>query len=482
MSFDNIAEAVKPTTLNIFHSLQEANDKLDAIIENSFDGIYITDGDGNTIKVNKAYELITGLKRSEVMGFNMRDLMKRNVISVSGSILAIQKRHAITLHQEFKTGKKALITSSPVFDKDNNITMVVTNVRDLTEIYNLKEEVARGKFTVAKSMEDLSASAKREKPPHSEDLVCVDENSLAVLHLANKVAALDTTVILFGETGVGKEMFAKYIYQNSPRRNKPFIKVNCGAISPNLVESELFGYERGAFTGANKNGKIGLFEAADKGTIFLDEIGELPLDMQVKLLRVLQEQEIERIGGTSPIKVDVRVIAATNRNLEEMVKEKTFRQDLYYRLMVFPISIPPLRERPDDIVPLLELYVNAFNKKYGFHKSFTPLALQFIQNYYWPGNIRELKNIVERSIIISNDDHITSDDLPFLQSEKKVSIHTKLPAETTNLKKMVEQIELEYINLAYDKYGNVREAAASLGMDPSTFVRKRKKYMANLEK
>ena len=348
MSTPTISDNNKPTTLNIFHNLQEANDKLDAVIENSFDGIYITDGDANTIKVNKAYELITGLKRSEVMGCNMRDLMKQNIISVSGSLLAIQKRHPVTLHQQFKTGKKALITSSPVFDKEDNITMVVTNVRDLTEIYNLKEEVARSKMRSPRSPDELESI--REKLSHtSEDLVCADENSLAVLHLANKVAALDTTVILFGETGVGKEMFAKYIYQNSSRKDKPFIKVNCGAISPSLVESELFGYEKGAFTGANRNGKVGLFEVADKGTIFLDEIGELPLDMQVKLLRVLQEQEIERIGGTSPIKVDVRVIAATNRNLEEMVADKTFREDLYYRLMVFPITIPPLRERPDDI-------------------------------------------------------------------------------------------------------------------------------------
>ena len=475
-----ISDHIKPTTLNIFHNLQEANDKLDAIIENSFDGIYITDGDANTIKVNKAYEMITGLKRAEVMGCNMRDLMKRNVISVSGSLLAIQKGHPVTLHQEFKTGKKALITSSPVFDKDNNITMVVTNVRDLTEIYNLKEEVARSKMQEPKSQEQLNSI--REKLSLTEDIVCVDENSLAVLHMANKVASLDTTVILFGETGVGKEMFAKYIYQNSPRKNKPFIKVNCGAISPNLVESELFGYEKGAFTGANRNGKIGLFEIADKGTIFLDEIGELPLDMQVKLLRVLQEQEIERVGGTAPIKVDVRVIAATNRNLETMVDDKTFREDLYYRLMVFPITIPPLRERPDDIQPLLELFVGNFNKKYGFNKVFTPLALQFIQNYHWPGNIRELKNIVERAMIISNDDHITSEDLPFIQSEKKPVVHTKLPTETTNLKKMIEQIELEYISLAYEKYGNVRDAAQSLGMDPSTFVRKRKKYLSNMEK
>ena len=481
MSTPTISDNNKPTTLNIFHNLQEANDKLDAVIENSFDGIYITDGDANTIKVNKAYELITGLKRSEVIGCNMRDLMKQNIISVSGSLLAIQKRHPVTLHQQFKTGKKALITSSPVFDKEDNITMVVTNVRDLTEIYNLKEEVARSKMRSPRSLDELESI--REKLSHtSEDLVCVDENSLAVLHLANKVAALDTTVILFGETGVGKEMFAKYIYQNSSRKDKPFIKVNCGAISPSLVESELFGYEKGAFTGANRNGKIGLFEVADKGTIFLDEIGELPLDMQVKLLRVLQEQEIERIGGTSPVKVDVRVIAATNRNLEEMVADKTFREDLYYRLMVFPITIPPLRERPDDILPLLDLFMTTFNKKYSFQKVFTPLALQFIQNYNWPGNIRELKNIVERAMIISNDDHITSEDLPFIQQEKKPVIHTKLPTETTNLKKMIEQIELEYISLAYEKYGNVRDAAESLGMDPSTFVRKRKKYMIDLEK
>jgi len=479
LSISAISEQNQPTTLSIFHNLQEANDKLDAIIENSFDGIYITDGDANTIKVNKAYELITGLKRDEVMGYNMRDLLKRNVISISGSLLAIQKGHPVTLHQEFKTGKKALITSSPVFDKNNNITMVITNVRDLTEIYNLKEEVARSKMQASRNQEQLNSI--REKLSLTEEMVCVDENSLGVLHMANKVAALDTTVILFGETGVGKEMFAKYIYQNSLRKDKPFIKVNCGAIAPNLVESELFGYEKGAFTGANRNGKIGLFEVADKGTIFLDEIGELPLDMQVKLLRVLQEQEIERIGGTTPIKVDVRVIAATNRNLETMVTDKTFREDLYYRLMVFPITIPPLRERTDDIQPLLELFMGNFNKKYGFQKTFTPLALQFIQDYHWPGNIRELRNIVERAMILSNDDHITSEDLPFIQSEKKPVVHTKLPTETTNLKKMVEQIELEYINLAYEKYGNVRDAAQSLGMDPSTFVRKRKKYMSDTE-
>ncbi len=461
-----------PDTLTIFDDLQEANDKLDAIIENSFDGIYITNANATTIKINRAYETITGLKRSEVLGYNMRDLLKRNVISVSGSLLAIQKRQPITLHQKFKTGKQALITSCPVFDKDNNINMVVTNVRDLTEIYTLKEEVARNNLLSSrKEIENIKKSLSITK-----EMICVDSNSLSVLSLANKVAPLDTTVILFGETGVGKGLFANYIYQNSRRKSMPFIKVNCGAISPTLIESELFGYEKGAFTGANRDGKIGLFEAAHKGTIFLDEIGELPLNMQVKLLRVLQEQEIERIGSTVPIPVDVRIIAATNRNLEEMVKEKAFRQDLYYRLMVFPITIPPLRERSDDIIPLLNLFRDNFNTKYGFHKNFSSSALQIIQEYSCPGNIRELKNIVERSMIISDDNEISCEDLPFLHMEHKSAVPFVLPHEATNLKKVLEQIELSYINDAYAKYGNVRTAAESLGMDPSTFVRKRKKF------
>lgn len=220
---------------------------------------------------------------------------------------------------------------------------------------------------------------------------------MEIISLSKRVAPLDTTVILLGETGVGKEVFAKYIYQNSSRNDKPFIKVNCGAIPANLVESELFGYEKGAFTGADRNGKMGLFEVADTGTIFLDEVGELPLDMQVKLLRVLQEQEFERIGGRKPVKADVWVLAATNRNLEEMVRQKAFREDLYYRLMIFPIHIPPLRERPADIIPLASLFLSQLNKKYNFKKYFSLISITMMKDYNWPGNIRELRNIVERA-------------------------------------------------------------------------------------
>lgn len=454
---------------NIFNNLQEANERLDAIIENSFDGIYITDNKANTIKVNKSYEVITGLKKEEVLGKNMIDLIKNNVISISGSVLALQKKEPITLQQEFKTGKKALITSSPVFDKKGNIIMVVTNVRDLTEIYKLKKEVEKNSLLTKKNIDIKSTSIKE-----NEKIICVDENSKQVLNIAKKVAGLDTTVMLIGQTGVGKELFANYILNNSNRKNEPFIKVNCGAISPSLAESELFGYEKGSFTGADKKGKAGIFEAANNGTVFLDEVGELPLSLQVKLLRVIQEREIERVGGTKSIKVNVRIIAATNADLEQLVENNLFRKDLYYRLMVFPIYIPPLKERKEDIIPLINLFKDTFNNKYGFNKSFSNEALEFLREQDWPGNIRELRNVVERGLILS-DNVVTTKDLNFPKYNKDIIKDFKLP-KTDNLKELIEQIELAYINKAYEKYKNVRQAAASLNMDPSTFVRKRKKY------
>lgn len=453
---------------NIFNNLQEANERLDAIIENSFDGIYITDNKANTIKVNKSYEIITGLKKEEVLGKNMIDLIKNNVISISGSVLALQKKEPVTLHQEFKTGKKALITSSPVFDKNGDIIMVVTNVRDLTEIYRLKKEAEQNNFNKNNTPIDNNNTLQ------DENIISIDENSKEILNIARKVAGLDTTVMLIGETGVGKELFANYILKNSKRKNKPFIKVNCGAITPSLAESEFFGYEKGAFTGADKNGKAGIFEAANNGTVFLDEIGELPLSLQVKLLRVLQENEIERVGGTKSIKVNVRIIAATNANLEKLVDQKLFRKDLYYRLMVFPIYIPPLRNRKKDIIPLVNLFKDTFNKKYGFNKSFSNDVLEKLQNYDWPGNIRELRNIVERGLILA-ENTVTIKDLIFFDNKETQNNNFNLP-DTNNLKELIEQIELSYINKAYDKYKNVRQAAESLNMDPSTFVRKRKKY------
>ncbi|MBQ7796199.1 MAG: sigma 54-interacting transcriptional regulator [Lachnospiraceae bacterium] len=454
-----------------------SNEYLDAVIEHSFDGIYITDGEANTIKVNRSYLTISGLQKSDVLGHNMRELVGNKTISASGTLMALEQKRPITIHQEFKTGKQALVTSSPIFNSKNEVVLVITNVRDITELYRLKEEVTQRKEEEQKLRQELQ-HMKTDTLNHA-DIIASDPKTERIIAMLDKVAPLDTTVILLGETGVGKEVFAKYIYQNSTRQNKPFIKVNCGAIPANLVESELFGYEKGAFTGADKNGKMGLFELANNGTIFLDEVGELPLDMQVKLLRVLQEQEFERIGGRKPIKVDVRVIAATNRNLEEMVEQKTFRQDLYYRLMIFPINIPPLRERIGDILPLAELFLGQLNKKYDMQKYFSSLSVTMMQDYGWPGNIRELRNIIERAVIISNGNEITPDTLHLYAANDRPKLRPRVLNPVADLKTAMEELELEYINHAYETYGNVRDAAASLGMTPSTFVRKRQRFGEN---
>ena len=317
-----------------------------------------------------------------------------------------------------------------------------------------------------------------------KNMVAVDNATLSVILMADKVAPMDSTVMLTGETGVGKEVFAEYIHQNSKRSDKAFIRINCGAIPANLIESELFGYERGAFTGADKNGKMGLFEVADHGTVFLDEIGELPLEMQVKLLRVLQEQEVERIGGVKPIKIDVRVIAATNRNLEEMAKQKKFREDLYYRLMVFPIEIPPLRERKKDVIPLAEMFLGRLNRKYGFEKQFSDGAVRLMEDYSWPGNIRELKNIVERAVIINEAAEISASSLSIAVPTSPMRCAEQIRSDVDgdiNLKAAVEAVEKEYMERAYQKYGNVRDAAKSLGMTHATFVRKRQRYTSGKE-
>lgn len=472
-------------TKEIFSTIAEAAERLSAIIEHSFDGIFITDKNANVLRINHAYEDITGLKSEEVLGKNMADLVKGKLISQSGSLIVARTKKPVTLQQRFKSGKEALVTSSPIFDKNGTLIMIVTNVRDLTEIYNLKEIVQEK----TDAMERLRLELAHIQNPESEqEVIAKDETTLAAILLANRVAPMDTTVILLGETGVGKEVMARYIYQHSHRVKNSFIKVNCGAIPESLIESELFGYESGAFTGANRSGKIGLFELANKGTLFLDEIGELPKDMQVKLLRVLQEQEIMRIGGTKPIKINVRVIAATNRNLEEMVKNGEFREDLYYRLTVFPISIPPLRLRKKDITPLALSFLTKLNQKYSFKKYFSDISIQLLNEYNWPGNIRELKNIVERAIIISSSDEICPEDLHLLHQSQPIIISSPAHPDTrqqkdeaaiqlpVDLQDTLAHMEYQYLTAAYQQCGNVRDAAHALGITPSTFVRKRKKY------
>lgn len=457
-------------------SERELNRQLFTILSSIYDGLYITDGQANTILINRAYEEVSGLRREDVLGKSMQEIVATGMIDRSGSLGVLKTRKPVTLEQTFRTGKQALITSTPHFDSSGEITMIITVVRDMTEIYGLQRKYQESEERRRSEMEFLQRNQR-----FVSRMVAADPRTLEVLARAQKVAALDTTILLLGETGVGKEQFARYIYENSARARQSFIGINCGAIPASLIESELFGYEKGAFTGASKEGKMGVFESADKGTVFLDEVGDLPLEMQVHLLRVLQEMQVRRVGGVRSISVDVRIIAATNRNLLDMVHEKTFREDLYYRLNVVPIEIPPLRERKRDIRPLVESFLKDMNKKYRYQKRFADAAMEILHSYAWPGNVRELKNVVEQAVILSAGDEIQPSELPIACRFEGES-HGGDETGRVNLKLEVARFEYEYICRAYEKYGTVRAAAASLGMDSATFVRKRRKFEELLQK
>ena len=316
----------------------------------------------------------------------------------------------------------------------------------------------------------------------ADDFVVASRSMSSILNEAMSVTKYDCNVLITGDTGVGKEKIAGFIQKNSSRKMHPYIKVNCASISPNLMESEFFGYEKGAFTGADAKGKKGLFEAADNGVIFLDEVGELPLDMQAKLLRVIQDGEFMRVGGTVPIKTNVRIISATNRRLEDMVEQKSFRRDLYYRLNVFPIVIPSLSDRKEDIPPLVESFMEKYNEKFGMDKYMDDDAVEYLMNHPWPGNIRELENVVQRLMIASKNDSITMMDvLSELDVKMADKIQGSLPKESidqgeASLGRLVDAFEKDLIKYAWDKYGSTRKAAKAMGVSQTQFVRKKNKY------
>ena len=356
-------------------------------------------------------------------------------------------------------------------------TFDIALVRELADYF---ENAAVMKVESAEKDESAEASASpydRSLIEQSklEDFVCVSRPMRNVLREIANVSKYDCNVIIFGDTGVGKEKVANLIQKNSDRKMQPFVKINCGAISPNLIESEFFGYEKGAFTGANTGGKKGYFEIANNGVMFLDEIGELPLEMQVKLLRVLESREVVRIGGNQAIPVDVRIISATNQDLEEMAKQGKFREDLYYRLNVVRLDIPPLRERPEDIPPLSLMFINRFNSQYGMNKQFTYPVLRELQKQVWRGNVRELKNTIENMFVLSSRDYLQIQDLPWRRDREQEPIKHEQTA-VQSLDEAVADFVRQLLQSARQRCGSTRQMAAELKVDQSTVVRKMKKY------
>src|SRR5699024_6543855 len=279
---------------------------------------------------------------------------------------------------------------------------VVYNARDITEIRYLRDKIERSEaliHTYKSELEEINVFQDNKS-----GFIALAPNMLKIKQMINRIAQFNTTILITGESGVGKGVITKTIHEQSNRKDQPFIHINCGAIPESLIESELFGYEKGAFTGAQKDGRIGLIEQADKGILFLDEIAEMPLHLQVKLLKVLQERQFYRLGGSEIVKVDIRIIAATNQNLEELVEQGMFREDLYYRLNVVPINIPPLRTRPEDITYLIDYFFKQFNEKYGLSAYLSLEAENALHRYKWPGNVRELENLIERLVIMSENE------------------------------------------------------------------------------
>lgn len=444
-------------------------EELNVCLESSHDGIMVSDGMGNVIRLNAALEKLIGVKRRDILGRNVADLVQEGVYESSAILQVIETGKTATVVIDHN-GRQLLITGSPVYNANSAMTAVVANIRDMSELNDLRQKLEQQQMIAEKYSKELAHIARQQNAQTS--FVACSREMKTILATIHSISEVDSTVLISGESGTGKEMVVNEIYASSMRSCRPIIKVNCGAIPPALFESELFGYEDGAFTGARRKGKPGFFELAHMGTLFLDEVGELPLEMQVKLLRVLQEGEIIRIGGSKPISVDVRIIAATNRDLWEMTEEGTFRQDLYYRLNVINIEVPPLRQRRDDIIPLVMHMLERFNQKYGKHKEI-PIELgKVLRELPWRGNVRELENLIENLVVLCPEDVLTPEHLPVRYQRgqnpaSQVEIRGILP-----MKDMVRRAERQLIANAQAQYSSMQEVAKALGVDVSTISRK----------
>lgn len=437
------------------------------------DGIYLIDPSGVVLEVNRIFCFLTGLKKENVLGQPIQRLVDRGYIYKAISLQALRdKERTAGMNAMLRTQRKVLSTAIPSLNEEGRVMQVLTVMRDLTEIDRLRENLDRveeDRSRYLHELEYLRSQALRET-----DIIGSDPSIQAVIQLLHQVADVDSTVLIAGETGTGKELVAKELHRISSRRNGPYIKVNCAAIPDNLLESELFGYVKGAFTGADHAGKAGMFELAEKGTILLDEIGEMPIGLQAKLLRVLQEREVRRVGSGQPISVDARVVASTNRDLAQQVKDGTFRRDLYYRLNVVPVNVPALRDRSSDIPLLAAYFLERYNKKYDKRKTFDMSVMRSLAAYPFPGNVRELVNMVERLVVTSPQDLISVADFRGIV-EVEAGI-TSLVDPGLPLKEAVGQFEKRLVEDALQTHGSTHKAAKALGVSQPTVLRKAHQY------
>lgn len=462
--FDNIEfdNTIKDSELPSFF------DSILFILESLSIAIYVSDKNGKTLFASNSYERITGINRNDVIGKHVTDIVNEGIINQSLVIMALSsKENPISMEVKYKGGRIVLATAYQIIDKNNEVKYIISFLSDIAKLKSIEKEkqVAR----------DLLTNDRLNNKPADIipiNIIAESQQMKDVLYLAKKVAPFDTTVLISGETGVGKEVVADYIYKNSHLVNKPYVKINIASLPKNLIESELFGYVKGSFTGALDKGKTGFFELANGGTILLDEISELPYELQSVLLRVLQNKEIYRIGGDKPIKLDIRILASTNRNLLEEVHAGRFRKDLYYRFN-FPIIIPSLRERKEDIIPLANDYLDKLEDKYHIKKHIHKDVNSAFENYNWPGNIRELFNLLNYLFITAKGDKIMLKDLPnqFFKNNKEETDVLDL-----SFKQKIEHYEAELIEEMMQEKLTIKEIAEKCELNPTTISRKINKY------
>ncbi|MCL6625353.1 sigma-54 interaction domain-containing protein [Alicyclobacillus shizuokensis] len=462
--------------------LAAENRELEQILDSCLDEVFVTDADGRTVRVNEAAAQMYGMTREELIGQSVYELEQAGVFYPSVTSMVLREKKRVSVLQTTRSGRRLMASANPVFDADGNIVQVVTSAKDVTEL------------DLPPLIPHTAQRADAEGAAFGPTITLVAESPRmqSVLKTATRAAATDVTVLILGETGVGKNRLAEYIHAHSRRNGQPFVRVDCASIPENLLESELFGYEPGAFTGAGRRGKPGLVEMADGGTLFLDEIAELPPTVQSKLLQFVQEQSFTRVGGVRPTRVNTRIVAATNRDLRSMVYQGTFRADLYYRLSVLPIAIPPLRERREDASRLFREAVDRYARRFGTSpRTVTRETLRCIESLPWPGNIRQLENVAQRVVLLSDIAVITPHvvrqamEEPTWETDAQWEIPhppvsavrqpAQLPTGQT-LKELLEEYERHILAQAATSHASTYAMAKALGISQSSVVRKLRRY------
>ena len=459
-------------------SYRRLNLQLETIFNASSDGIWVCNGRGVVIAVNRASEILNGIKAKDVIGRGVDDLLKNKVFDQSATRLVLDCGRRKTIMQYIaKTDKYLLSTGTPVQDDKGEIFLVVVNERDITELNQLRRQIEQNREITKRYKEKLADLSLVELLRN--EIIAESDKMRQILQMSLKLSRIDgCNILILGESGTGKGLLAKLIHKNSNRRKNPFVEINCAALPENLLEAELFGYEKGAYTGAGDKGKIGLFELAQGGTLFLDEIGDMPPVLQAKLLKYLDDKKIRRIGGTQSIKVACATIAATNQDLITLVKKRKFREDLYYRLNSFILQIPPLRERPEDIAELIRFYLNKYNRKYKSTKKFDPSLIQALEKHAFPGNVRELKNIIENAVVMS-DKHLIDNFIPFGLKVREESPDPDAGPDSNKSLRLADhlrEVERRILLQAKQRCRSTREMAAILGISQPSVVRKLNKH------